>query len=65
MTVALGRGIYCPDPAAALRGHIVSGGWVLSTRGSQWIGHAIVSFDGSAAQSYLDIAKEGSTSWQP
>lgn len=53
--VALGTGSYCFVPS-----QLFSNAACSAPRG-QWIGHATVSFDGSAEQGFLNIEKNGST----
>ena len=53
--VDLGKGKYCFVPSL-----LFSSAACLAPPG-QWIGHATVTFDGSAAQGYLNIEKNGST----
>ncbi len=57
--VDLGKGLYCADPSE-LFGNFAC---ALSPApgGGQWIGHATVTFDGLAAQGFLNIEKNGST----
>ena len=59
--VDLGRGVFCPTPGLLFEDTSCPGGSIPPKEGGQWIGHALVTFEGSAAQGYLNIAKDGST----
>jgi hypothetical protein len=59
--VDLGRGVWCPTLGLLFENTMCPAGGMPPTEGGQWIGNALVTFDGSAAQGYLNIAKDGST----
>jgi hypothetical protein len=58
--VDLGRGVFCPTPGLLFVQTTCLAGAMPPTEGGQWIGNALVTFDGSAAQGYLNVAKDGS-----
>lgn len=59
--VDLGSGVFCPTPGLLFERTTCPGGSLPPPEGGQWIGHALVTFEGSVAQGYLNIAKNGST----
>jgi len=59
--VDLGRGVFCPTPGLLFENTTCPAGGMPPPEGGQWIGHALVTFAGSAAQGYLNIAKNGSS----
>jgi hypothetical protein len=59
--VDLGRGVWCPTPGLLFADTMCPGGSLPPPEGGQWIGHALVTFAGSPAQGYINIAKNGQT----
>jgi len=59
--IDLGRGVFCPTPGLLFENTTCPAGGLPPTEGGQWIGNALVTFEGTAAQGYLNIAKDGST----
>ncbi len=57
--VDLGRGVWCPTPGLLFANTTCPGGSLPPPEGGQWIGHALVTFSGSVAQAYINIAKNG------
>jgi hypothetical protein len=57
--VDLGKGLFCQAPSLLFENALCPA--VPPPGGGQWIGHATVTFDGSEAQGYLNIEKNGST----
>jgi hypothetical protein len=59
--VELGRGVWCPTPGLLFKDTTCPGGAMPPPNGGQWIGHGLVTFVDSAAQAYVNIAKDGQT----
>jgi len=59
--VELGGGVWCPTPGLLFANTNCPGGAVGPPDGGQWIGHGLVTFAGSAAQAYVNVAKNGQT----
>jgi hypothetical protein len=59
--VELGRGVWCPTPGLLFAKTSCPGGSLPPPEGGQWIGHALVTFSGTPAQAYINIAKNGQT----
>jgi hypothetical protein len=55
----LGRGVWCPTSGLLFANTICPGGAMPPPKGGQWIGHALVTFAGSPAQAYVNVAKNG------
>jgi len=53
--VVFASGLYCPTPGALFRDSSCPGGGIPPTPGGQWLGHALVSFAGTATQAYLNL----------
>lgn len=56
--IELGRGVFCPTPGLLFRDTTCPGGAIPPASGGQWIGHAVVTFAGSSAQAYLNLAED-------
>jgi hypothetical protein len=59
--VDLGSGVFCPTPGLLFEDTTCPGGAIPPEEGGDWVGHALVTFQRTAAQGYLNIAKNGST----
>lgn len=57
--VELGRGVWCPTPGLLFVDTTCPGGGLPPAGGGQWIGHALITFGGSQAQAYINLAKNG------
>jgi hypothetical protein len=57
--VELSRGVVCPTPGLLFADTTCPAGGMPPPEGGQWIGNARVSFAGSSAQAYMNIAKHG------
>ena len=55
--IELGGGVWCPTPGLLFANTTCPGGALPPAEGGQWIGHALVTFAGSTAQAYINIAK--------
>jgi hypothetical protein len=55
--VELGRGVWCPTPGLLFKDTTCPAGGMPPPDGGQWIGHGLVTFAGSPAQAYLNVAK--------
>ena len=59
--VELGRGAWCPTPGLLF---IITSCPPLGMpppEGGQWIGHALITFAGSAQQAYINLTQQGQT----
>ncbi|HEX6140166.1 MAG TPA: hypothetical protein VF013_06880 [Candidatus Limnocylindria bacterium] len=59
ITVELGSGVFCPVVDLLLKQTMCPPASIPPSTGGQWIGHALVTFSGTAAQAYLNISKDG------
>ena len=57
--VELGGGVFCRNPALLFADTTCPAGAGPPAGGGRWIGHALVTFAGSAAQAYVNVAKNG------
>ena len=61
LSIELDRGVFCPTPGLLFAGTTCPGGSLPPPEGGQWIGSALVTFAGSPAQAYLNVARDGGT----
>jgi hypothetical protein len=59
--VELGRGVWCPTPGLLFANTTCPGGALAPAGGGQWIGHARITFAGSSAQAYVNVAQDATS----
>ncbi len=55
--VEIGEGVYCPTPGLLFANTTCPAGGLPPFAGGEWIGHAQVTFDGSADRGYVNLAR--------